>query len=119
MASADLIAARLELGAEWLDARDAARAIGCTSVHLTNNIGPLLTRKSRSLRGRGARNVGYAYATHDVKRVKAIMKALGCPAFRAAQLLQSIRRLAHLGLLAEMEKQLELEPTKAKRRRKQ
>lgn len=109
MASKDLIEARMELGADWLDGRDAARTLGVGVEHLTNNVGSLLTRKSRSQRGRGARKVGYAYSTYDIKRCKEIMRALGCNALRAAQLVHGIRRLGQLGLLDRIERQQVIE----------
>jgi len=66
--------------------------------------------------GKGARYVGYAYAVHDVERIAAIMAALGCYALEAAKVLWAIRRLGHLGLLAMIEKQLNLLEDKPRRR---
>lgn len=99
---------RLRLSREWLDARDAARELGpCTPKHLTEEIGPLITRQSRSLTGaRTARGVGYAYARHDIERLRAIMLALGCQPLRAAQILHGIRALGEKGMLAEISAEL-------------
>lgn len=110
---------RRELGADWLDSRDAARMVGCTLDHFNKDVGAMITRQSRSLRGKTARAVGYAYLRADCERLKAIRKALGVTAIRAAQLISGIRRLGHLGLLEDIERQPDLTPQPRKPRRKQ
>lgn len=108
MASTATIEARKKLGREWLDSSDAARELGTTPKALSTSIGHLLTRQSRSLAGRGARGVGYAYAKHDIQRVNAIKLALGVNTVEAARMLHGIRTLGHKGMLADIEKQLDL-----------
>jgi hypothetical protein len=110
---------RLELGQQWLDSSDAARAIGVNPKQLTTTLRPMLTHQSRSMAGKGARYVGYAYAVHDIARVAAITQALACAPLEATRILWAIRRLGHLGILAMIEKQLnllELEDDKPRRR---
>jgi hypothetical protein len=92
-------------GAYWLDGQDAARFLGVTQDHLTRELRVHLTHKSMSLRGRGARGVGYAYLIPDLERVRAIERALGCTMLRAVQLLSGVRRLGKLGMLAHIEQQ--------------
>lgn len=106
MASDDLRVNRRELGELWLAAPDAARELGITVKSLTATVGPLLTRESRSLRGRGARCVGYAYAREDIERCKAIMTMLGWSALESAKVLWGIRTLNDLGKLRALETQL-------------
>lgn len=111
---------RRELGAHWLDANDAARALGITVKSLTATVGPLLLRESRSLQGRGARCVGYAYSREDIERVKAVMAALGWSAHEAAKVAWGIRTLGDKGMLRNLETQLPIDlhgRVKAKRRR--
>lgn len=107
--------ARLELGADWLDSNDAARAIGTTTKTLSESIRPLITHQSRSLAGKGARCVGYAYARVDIERVAAIKDALAVDALQAARLFQGIRRLGELGMLRKIETQLALSIGRTKR----
>jgi hypothetical protein len=97
---------RRELGALWLDAKDAARELGVTVKSITATIGPLLTRESRSLQGRGARCVGYAYAREDIERCKVIMTCVGWSALEAAKILWAIRHLSSKGKLRALETQL-------------
>lgn len=120
MVSKATAAARLALGKNWMDTTDAAREIGTTPKALSTTIGPMLTRQSRSLAGRGARGVGYAYARHDLERVNAIKMALGCNTVEAARILHGIRVLGHNGMLATIEKQLviSLEAERAAKRPK-
>lgn len=111
--------ARLELGAHWLDSSDAARELGTTTKTLSESIRPLVTHQSRSLAGKGARCVGYAYARVDVEHVNTIKSALGCDTLQAARVFHGIRRLGELKLLRRIETQLELPigATKVRRRR--
>jgi hypothetical protein len=99
---------RMELGREWLDSADAARAIGVNPKALTTTLRPMLTHQSRSMAGKGARYVGYAYAVHDIERVSAIKQALACDPLQAVRILFAIRRLGHLGVLSMIETQLNL-----------
>jgi hypothetical protein len=108
--------ARMELGPDWLDSSDAARAIGINPKSLTTTVRPMLTHRSRSMAGKGARCVGYAYAVHDIERVAAIKQALACDAVQAVKILFAIRRLGHLGILDMIEKQLQLVAEKRPRR---
>lgn len=113
----DIDVQRKALGLNWLDPRDAARELGTDVKTLRESIGPLLTRESRSLAGRGARFVGYAYARADIERCKAFMTGLGCGPLHAARLLHDIRRLGELGVLPEDLLALELKrQTMSKRR---
>lgn len=94
---------RLRLKQDWLDARDTARELGVQPNHLAESIRPLIAHTSRSLTGaRTARGVGYAYARSDVKRVQRIMRALGCKALKAAQILHAARELNRRNMLEAM-----------------
>lgn len=100
--------ARLELGPDWLDSADAARAIGTTTKTLSESIRPLITHHSRSLAGKGARCVGYAYARAEIERLVAIKDVLGCDSLYAARVFHGIRRLNEAGQLRAIETQLDL-----------
>lgn len=109
--------ARLRLTAEWLDAKDAARMIGTTAKHLTEELRPYIDHRSRSLTGRrDARGVGYAYSRHALERVAAIEQALGCGPTKAAQHFYVIKRLNELGQLRYMAEALDNQQAPARRR---
>ncbi len=118
MVSPRQVSDRLELGDDWVNARDGARIVGTYDDHFTRSVGSLLTRKSRSNKGKGARSVGYAYLKADCDRVAEIRQALGVTAVRAAQLLHGIRRLGELGMLDGIESQQNLNLHDAQPRRR-
>lgn len=106
MVSPDTKINRKELGELWLDGRDASRALGITVKSLTETVGSMLTRESRSLRGRGARGVGYAYHVEDIERCKLVMQVTGWAALEAARVVWGVRILSEKGKLRNLEAQL-------------
>lgn len=120
MVSEDTKVNRLELGNEWLDTSDACRVLDITPKQLTSKIRPMLTHQSRSMRGKGARCVGYAYSREDIERCAAIKLALGYTALDSARVLRGIRVLGDRGMLRNLETQLPIDlhaRVKNKRRR--
>lgn len=109
MVSPHLTIVRAELGPDWVAVRDAARIVGTYDEHFTAKIGPLITRESRSLKGKSAKSVGYAYLKADCEKLALIRRVLGTTALRAAQTLKGIRTLHEHGLLDGIESQQNLE----------
>lgn len=108
--SARMQSIRQELGADWLSAKEAARMMGTTDDDYVNrSLRPLLTHRNRSLTGKSARSVGYAYSRADCERVAEIRRVLGVTALRAAQLIFGVRRLHQLGMLEGIESQQEFD----------
>ena len=109
----------MEILGEWIDARSAAIFLRpCTPKHLNENVGPMLTRKTGNKPGtRTARSGGWLYHRHDLKRVRAIMDALGCKAQRAAWLFHSIKVLGERRMLPFLSKEIEANAEQERRRR--
>jgi len=87
--------------AEWVDARTAAIFLKpCTPKYFTEQVGPFVERKSSNRPGTiSARSGGWLYHRSDLERLRAIMNALGCRAFKAAWILHSVRELNARNLL--------------------
>jgi hypothetical protein len=105
--------ARAKLGRDWMATDDAARALGTVPKVLNERIRPMITHKSRSLAGRGARYVGWAYFRKEISALADIKRITGGTAIDAARVLWAMRRLGATGVLDRVleviEKQSDLE----------
>jgi hypothetical protein len=99
--------ARVSLGRDWLDTSDAARALGTVPKVLNERIRPMITHKSRSLSGRGARYVGWAYLRKEISALAEIKRITGGTAIDAARVLWAMRRLGATGALGRVLEVLE------------
>jgi hypothetical protein len=101
--------ARVSLGRDWLDTSDAARMLGTTAKVLTTRIRPMITHKSRSLAGRGARCVGWAFYRAELAALAEIQRATGCNAVDGAKVLWALRRLGARGSIMRVIESVEVQ----------